>query len=165
MWPHVDERTHRLMVANEAVSLGYGGVSLVRRACGLSRKAIVKGIREIQGGSQPLVGRVRRPGAGRKSITQTDPRLAQALEALIDEQTRADPESALRWICKSTRVIARELGKQKHPVSHMKVAQMLHDLDYSLQSNRKTETEKSAYFGEIEKIFAPVSRASGNDEV
>ena len=139
VWPHLDERTRRLMAANEAVSLGYGGVSLVRRACGLSRKAISKGIREIQGGSRPLVGRVRRPGAGRKSITQSDPRLVQTLEALIDEQTRGDPESALRWICKSTRAIARELGKQKHPVSHMKVAQMLHDLDYSLQGNRKTE--------------------------
>lgn len=139
VWPHLDERTRRLMAANEAVSLGYGGVSLVRRACGLSRKAIAKGIREIQGDSRPLVGRVRRPGAGRKSITQSDPRLVQSLEALIDAQTRGDPESALRWICKSTRAIARELGKQKHPVSHMKVAQILHDLDYSLQSNRKTE--------------------------
>ena len=139
VWPHLDERTRRLMAANEAVSLGYGGVSVVRRACGLSRKAISKGIREIQGGSRPLVGRVRRPGAGRKSITQSDPRLVQTLEALIDAQTRGDPESALRWICKSTRAIARELGKQKHPVSHMKVAQMLHDLNYSLQSNRKTE--------------------------
>ena len=139
VWPHLDERTRRLMAANEAVSLGYGGVSVVRRACGLSRKAIAKGIREIQGGSRPLVGRVRRPGAGRKSITQSDPRLVQTLEALVDAQTRGDPESALRWICKSTRAIARELGKQKHPVSHMKVAQMLHDLDYSLQGNRKTE--------------------------
>ena len=139
VWPHLDERTRRLMAANEAVSLGYGGVSLVRRACGLSRKAIAKGISEIQGGSRPLVGRVRRPGAGRKSITQSDPRLVQTLEALIDEQTRGDPESALRWICKSTRAIARELGQQNHPISHMKVAQILHDLDYSLQSNRKTE--------------------------
>jgi hypothetical protein len=63
----------------------------------------------------------------------------QALEALIDDQTRGDPESALRWICKSTRAIAWELGRQKHPVSHMKVAQILHQLDYSLQSHRKTE--------------------------
>src|ERR1700681_4520008 len=86
-----------------------------------------------------MVGRMRRPGAGRKSITQSDPRLVQTLEGLIDEQTRGDPESALRWICKSTRAIAEELGKQGHPVSHMKVAQILHDLDYSLQSNRKTE--------------------------
>ena len=139
VWPHLDERTRRIMAANEAVSLGYGGVSLVRRACGLSRKAIAKGISEIQGGSRPLVGRVRRPGAGRKSITQSDPRLVRTLEGLIDEQTRGDPESALRWICKSTRAIARELGQRNHPISHMKVAQILHALDYSLQSNRKTE--------------------------
>jgi len=137
-WPHLDERTRRIMAATEAMSLGYGGVSLVSRACGLSRKAIRKGICELQGRGKPLVGRVRRPGAGRKSITHSDPRLIQTLEALIDEQTRGDPESALRWICKSTRAIAGELGEQDHPVSHMKVAQILHDLDYSLQSNRKT---------------------------
>ena len=94
-WPHWDERTRRIMAAIEAVSLGYGGVAVVRRACGLSRKAISKGIREIQGRGTPLVGRIRRPGAGRKSITQSDPRLVQTLEGLIDEQTRGDPESAL----------------------------------------------------------------------
>src|ERR1039457_5449667 len=137
-WPHLDERTRRIMAATEAMGLGYGGVSLVSRACGLSRKAIRKGIRELEGRGKPLVGRIRRPGAGRKSITQSDPRLVQTLEALIDEQTRGDPESALRWICKSTRSIAGELGEQNHTVSHMKVAQILHDLDYSLQSNRKT---------------------------
>jgi len=138
-WPHLDERTRRIMAASEAMSLGYGGVSVVGRACGLSRKAISKGIRELQARDKPLLGRIRRPGAGRKSITQSDPHLVQTLERLIDEQTRGDPESALRWICKSTRAIAQELGEQQHPVSHMKVAQLLHDLDYSLQSNRKTE--------------------------
>ena len=127
------------MAATEAVSLGYGGISVVRRACGLSRKAISKGIRELQRRGTPLVGRIRRPGAGRKSITHSDPRLVQTLEGLIDEQTRGDSESALRWICKSTRAIADELGRQHHPVSHMKVAQILHALDYSLQRNRKTE--------------------------
>jgi hypothetical protein len=66
VWPLLDERTRRLMAANEARALGYGGVSLVRRACGLSRKAISKGIREIQEGSAPMEGRIRRPGAGRK---------------------------------------------------------------------------------------------------
>ncbi|MFH1605605.1 MAG: ISAzo13 family transposase [Pseudomonadota bacterium] len=137
-WPHLDERTRRIMAATEAMSLGYGGTSLVSRACGLSRKAIGKGIRELEERGKPLVGRVRRPGAGRKSITHSDPHLIQTLETLIDEQTRGDPESALRWICKSTRAIAEELGEQDHPVSHMKVAQILHDLDYSLQSNRKT---------------------------
>jgi hypothetical protein len=126
------------MAATEAMSLGYGGVSLVSRACGLSRKAIRKGIGELGSRGKPLVERIRRPGAGRKAITQSDPRLIQSLEALIDAQTRGDPQSPLRWICKSTRAIAAELGEQEHPVSHMKVAQILHDLDYSLQSNRKT---------------------------
>jgi hypothetical protein len=139
VWPHLDERTRRIMAASEAMSLGYGGVSIVGRACGLSRKAISKGIREIQARAKPLVGRIRRPGAGRKPITQSDPRLVQTLEGLIDEQTRGDPESALRWICKSTRAIARELSQQKHSVSHTKLAQILHQLGYSLQSNRKSE--------------------------
>lgn len=137
-WPHLDERTRRIMAASEAVSLGYGGISIVSRACGLSRKAIHKGMHELENG-EPLVGRIRRAGAGRKSITQSDPELVQTLEGLIDEQTRGDPESPLRWICKSTRVIAQELAEQDHPISHVKVAQILHDLDYSLQSNRKTE--------------------------
>lgn len=127
------------MAATEAVSLGYGGVSLVSRACGLSRKAIRKGIVELASRGKPMVGRVRRPGAGRKSLTESDPKLVATLEALIDEQTRGDPESALRWICKSTRAIAGELVAQDHPVSHMKVAQILHGLNYSLQGNRKTE--------------------------
>jgi hypothetical protein len=138
-WPHLDERTRRIMAATEAVSLGYGGVSLVSRACGLSRKAIRKGIAELQARGTPMVDRVRRPGAGRKSITESDPKLVATLEALIDEQTRGDPESPLRWICKSTRAIAGELVEQDHPVSHMKVAQILHGLNYSLQGNRKTE--------------------------
>lgn len=127
------------MAASEAMHLGYGGVSLVRRACGLSRKAIVKGIREIQEGSAPLEGRIRRPGAGRKPITVSNPRLLAVLEEMIDAETRGDPESPLRWICKSTRAIAAQLGRQKHRVSHTKVAQILHNLNYSLQSNRKTE--------------------------
>jgi hypothetical protein len=139
VWPLLDERTRRIMAANEAIALGYGGVSLVRRACGLSRKAISKGIHEIEEGFAPLPGRIRRPGAGRKPITASDPRLVETLEEMIDYQTRGDPESPLRWICKSTRTIASELGQRNHPVSHMKVAQILHDLDYSLQSNRKTE--------------------------
>jgi hypothetical protein len=139
VWPLLDERTRRLMAASEAQALGYGGVSLVRRACGLSRKAITKGLREIEAGSAPGEGRIRRPGGGRKSITISDPRLVETLEAMIEDQTRGDPESPLRWICKSTRTIANELGRHHHPVSHAKVAQLLHGLDYSLQSNRKTE--------------------------
>ena len=139
VWSLLDERTRRVMAANEAVSLGFGGISVVHRACGLSRKAIAKGIAEIQEGMVPSAGRIRRPGAGRKSITVSNPRLLKALEEMIDSQTRGDPESPLRWICKSTRTIATQLGKNKHPISHVKVAQILHDLNYSLQSNRKTE--------------------------
>ena len=139
VWPLLDERTRRVMAANEALSLGFGGISVVHRACGLSRRAIAKGIGEIQEGIAPLAGRIRRPGAGRKSITVSDPRLLEMLEKMIDSQTRGDPESPLRWICKSTRMIAAQLSKKKHPVSHAKVAQILHDLNYSLQSNRKTE--------------------------
>lgn len=139
VWPLLDERTRRLMAASEAMALGYGGVSLVHRACGLSRNAIANGIREIEEGPAAGEGRIRRPGAGRKPVTAVDPHLVETLEALIEDQTRGDPESPLRWICKSTRTIATELRRRRHPVSHTKVAQLLHGLDYSLQSNRKTE--------------------------
>jgi hypothetical protein len=128
----------RLTAASEAKALGYGGVSLVSRACGLSRKAIRKGIQEIETGVM-LEGRIRRPGAGRKPITQSDPKLVDRLEAMIDAQTRGDPESPLRWTCKSTRAIAATLTRGRHPISHSKVAQILHDQGYSLQGNRKTE--------------------------
>jgi len=139
IWPLLDERTRRIMAASEAIGLGYGGVSMVHLACGLSRKAIAKGIREIQKGECPSAGRIRRPGAGRKNITISDPDLLAALDRLIDSGTRGDPESPLRWICKSTRTVAAELTKQDHPISYVKVAQLLHEQNYSLQSNRKTE--------------------------
>jgi len=135
----LDERTRRLMAASEAIGLGYGGVSLVRRACGLSRKAIAKGMREIKESDITPEGRMRRPGGGRKKITASDPTLLAALEPLIECGTRGDPESPLRWICKSTRTLAAQLTKQKHPISYVKVAQLLHEQNYSLQSNRKTE--------------------------
>jgi hypothetical protein len=139
VWPLLDERTRRLMAANEARALGHGGISEVSRACGLSRKAISKGIREIEAGTAPPPGRVRQPGAGRKKITAHDPGLMPAMERLIEPETRGDPESPLRWTCKSTRTLAAQLTRQKHPISHMKVAQLLHEQGYSLQGNRKTE--------------------------
>ena len=127
------------MAANEAVGLGYGGVSKIHRACGLSRKAIGKGIREIAAGEVCPPGRIRRPGAGRKNLTETDPALLTALESLIEGGTRGDPESPLRWICKSARTLATALCRQRHPISYVKVGQLLHAQNYSLQSNRKLE--------------------------
>ncbi|HHT9130623.1 MAG TPA: ISAzo13 family transposase, partial [Candidatus Brocadiaceae bacterium] len=138
VWLLLDERSRRLMAASEARSLGYGGVSKVRRACGLSRKAIAKGMHEISDGNT-MPGRIRRSGAGRKKITVRDPKLLASLEHLVEPETRGDPESPLRWICKSTRALAAQLTGKKHPVSHEKVAQLLRDQNYSLQSNRKTE--------------------------
>lgn len=139
IWLLLDERTRRLTAANEARALGHGGVSIVSRACGLSRKAITKGIIEIESGIMAPSGHVRQPGAGRKKITDNDTGLTAALEQTIDPVTRGDPQSPLRWTCKSTRALAAELTRQKHSISHMKVAQLLHDLGYSLQSNRKTQ--------------------------
>lgn len=137
IWPLLDERTGSIMTANEAIGLGYGGVSVVHRACGLSRKAIAKGIREIEAGDAALAGHIRRPGAGRKNLTVSDPVLVAALEGLIEGGTRGDPESPLRCICKSTRTLAAELRQQHHPISYVRVAQLLHEQKYSLHSNRK----------------------------
>jgi Rhodopirellula transposase DDE domain len=138
LWPHLDERGRRIVAASEAKHLGYGGVSLVSRACGLSRVTILKGLRDLV--VQPLTaGRIRRSGGGRSSILKRDPDLPQVLEKLVEPLTRGDPESPLRWTCKSTRTLAAELRARKHPVSHETVAQVLRGMEYSLQGNRKTE--------------------------
>ena len=139
LWPHLNERTKRLVAANESMSLGRGGIAQVSRACGLSRQAIGHGIAEVKAATPLPAGRIRRAGAGRKKIEVRDPTLVKAIESLIEDQTRGDPESPLRWICKSTRSIAAALARKKHPVSHTKVAQLLHEQQYSLQGNRKTE--------------------------
>lgn len=139
VWSLLDERTRRIVAANEAMILGYGGISSVSKASGLSRKAIAHGIDDIKNGFCPPEGCLRRVGAGRKKIETNDPQLLDVLNYLIDPETRGDPESPLRWICKSMRTLAAQLTKQKHPISHVKVAQLLHDQNYSLQSNRKTE--------------------------
>src|SRR3972149_3836564 len=111
VWPLLDERTRRLMAANEARASGRGGISEVSRACGLSRKAIAKGIKEIESGTALSQGRVRPPGAGRKKITDHDPRLAGALERLSAPDTRGAPEPPLRWTCKSSRTLAAQLTR------------------------------------------------------
>ena len=138
IWPHLNERSRRMVAAAEAREAGYGGVSLVSRACGLSRVTITKGLRELD--AAPLsVDRIRRVGGGRHRLEVHDPDLPTVLEALVEPLTRGDPESPLRWTCKSTRTLAGELVHQRHPVSHEKVAQYLRQMGYSLQGNRKTE--------------------------
>jgi hypothetical protein len=138
IWPHLDERARRMMAANEARELGFGGLSRVSRACGLSRVTITKAIREL--GEPPLAaGRIRRPGSGRPTVVALYPDLPTTLEGLVEPLTRGDPESPLRWTSKSTRTLAAQLGAQRHSVSHEKVAQLLRQMGYSLQSNRKTE--------------------------
>ncbi len=158
VWPHLDERVRRLVAATEALQQGYGGVMAVSRACGLSRLTIAKGIRELAEAPLPP-GRIRRPGAGRPRLTAQDPTLPRCLEALVEPLARGDPESPLRWTVKSTRTLAATLAAQHHPVSHAKVAQLLGELGYSLQGNRKTEEgaehpDRDAQFAHINAAVA-----------
>jgi len=138
IWPHLDERARRMVAAGKAVDLGYGGVSRVSRACGLSRVTVTKGIQELQATPLPP-GRVRRAGGGRHALEALDPGLPAALEALVEPTARGDPQSPLCWTCKSTRTLSAELTARRHRVSHNKVAQLLREAGYSLQGNRKTE--------------------------
>jgi hypothetical protein len=142
MWPHLNELQRRTLLGVEARELGWGGVSAVARAAGVSRSTVTIAVAELD--NPPLVGegRSRRAGAGRKPATVKDPGLAAALDALVDPVTRGDPESPLRWTCKSTRQLATTLTTQGHPVSERTVAGLLHDAGYSLQANAKTTEGK-----------------------
>ncbi len=136
--PHLDERTRRLLAASEAVAVGRGGASVVARATGVSRRVIGEGIKELSAAPTGGAARIRRPGGGRKRTSDTDPTLRGDLERLVEPVTRGDPESPLRWTCKSVRKLAEELRRTGHRVSRQLVAELLHDLGYSLQANRKT---------------------------
>lgn len=138
LWPHLDERARRLLAASEARDLGYGGISIVSRVCGMSRVTITKGLEELDEAPLPP-GRIRRAGAGRPMRELGDPELAERLDALVEPGTRGDPETPLRWTSKSTRVLAAQLTAEGHPVSHETVAQMLRGMGFSLQANRKLE--------------------------
>jgi transposase len=137
--PYLDERQQRLWLGVEARSLGHGGISAVARAAGVSRATVTRGIKELdEPDAAAPAGRVRRAGAGRKPLTETDPGLAAALERLVDPVTRGDPESPLKWTSKSTRTLADELTGQGHRVSSWTVTKLLHTLGYSLQAATKT---------------------------
>ena len=141
--PLLDERARRLWAAVEARAIGRGGISCVAEATGLSRVTIRAGLQElVRPGTAPspraTPERLRHPGGGRKPLGMRDPHLVHALETLVDPVTRGDPMSLLRWTCKSAAQLAAALQAQGHPVSERTVNRLLHDLGYSLQSNRKT---------------------------
>jgi Rhodopirellula transposase DDE domain len=140
--PFLDERMRRLVAASESKAIGYGGVSVVARATGVSRRAITEGIKELKEPKKRKVRleevRIRRIGAGRKRTVDKDSSLLEDLDRLVDPVTRGDPESPLRWTCKSVRRLAEELQYEGHAVSYQTVAELLHALDYSLQANQKT---------------------------
>jgi hypothetical protein len=139
----LDERSRRLWAAAEADSLGHGGVAAVSRATGLAESTIRIGCRELRQsrrkkGTPPEADRIRREGAGRRSVTEIDPGLRKALKWLVESTTRGDPMSPLLWTCKSTRNLAEELTQQGHPVGHSTVAEILKEMGYSLQGTRKS---------------------------
>jgi Rhodopirellula transposase DDE domain len=142
----LDERRRRQWAAAEARDVGWGGISLVARATGLSRPTIMAGLKDLELSAKSRLvaaARVRSPGGGRRTLTQSDPGLLEALERLIDPATRGDPMSALRWTCKSTAKLAEELTRQNHPVSDRTVAMLLKQSGYSLQANRKSREGSS----------------------
>jgi len=139
--PHLNERMRRLVAATEARVLGHGGISAVSIATGVSRRAIQVGLKEldeVESTASPISGKVRRAGGGRHRLTETDPQILELLESLIEPTTRGDPESPLRWTCKSLRELAVELKRLGVSISHTSIAGLLEALGYSLQANSKT---------------------------
>ena len=135
--PQLDERQRRLLLGAEARQLGRGGIARVATAAGVSRPTVARGNAEVlEGGAGGR--RVRKPGGGRKSLTETDPGLLVALDALVEPGSRGDPISPLRWTTRSTRNLAAALTADGHRVSHVRVGELLRELGYSLQGNAKT---------------------------
>jgi transposase len=137
LFPHLDERQRRLVAGAEARVLGHGGIRVVARAAGMREGTVSRGVAELEAGEEPL-GRVRRPGGGRKRAADLDRGLRPALLALVEPDERGDPVSPLRWTTKSLRVLAAELARQGHRVSADTVADLLHEEGFSLQGNAKT---------------------------
>ncbi|MEF9880857.1 ISAzo13 family transposase [Streptomyces sp. P9-A4] len=137
LFPHLDERQRRLLMAAEARGLGHGGIRAVARAAGVSGTTVRKGMSDLETG-QFLAGRVRRPGGGRKRVADLDPGLRGALLSLVEPDERGDPMSPLRWTTKSTRTLAAELTRQGHRVGADTVAGLLRQEGFRLQANAKT---------------------------
>jgi len=137
--PVLDEKSRRMLVAAESKAWGAGGISAISKGTGVSRQVIRQGLRELEQAPTHPAGRIRRPGGGRKSAAQKDPTLVADLERLVEPSTRGDPESCWRWTSKSVRKLAGELVGMGHEVSYPVVADLLHEMGYSLQANRKTK--------------------------
>ena len=136
--PSLNEKQRRLLVGAEAIALGYGGIQYLGAITGMSTNTIARGIREIKAGDG-YVGRIRRKGAGRKKLTLQFPQLEKRIEGIIEPDIRGDPESPLRWTCKSVRNLSDFLGGKGYSVSRQTVARILHKMEFSLQGNRKTK--------------------------
>ena len=165
--PLLDERLRRQWAAAEATAYGWGGIHAVSQATGLAANTIRKGQQELADHQAhphlALPERLRREGGGRKRKTDSDPQLLKALEALVDPATRGDPESPLRWTCKSTYTLAEELTQQGHPVSARTVGRLLRVAGYSLQGNRKTKEggthpDRNAQFEHINAMVKQFQR-------
>ena len=137
--PLLNERTRRLWAAAEAQALGYAGITLVQQATGITRKTIRAGINELAHPAPLGAQRSRRQGAGRKPLTQSDPTLLEDLDALVEPSTRGQPDSPLRWTCKSLSKLTAQLREQGHRISPQSVSNLLHQQNYSLQANQKTQ--------------------------
>ena len=135
--PQLDERQRRLFAASEARAAGHGGIAAVSRVTRIAASTIGRGLKELDAPPQ-APSRVRRPGGGRKSLTETDPGLLDDLNALVEPDARGDPMSPLRWTCKSLRRLAGELDKLGHKISHTVVGELLKKQKFSLQANSKT---------------------------
>ena len=162
VWPYLDERQRRLLLAAGARGLGRGGITAIARATGASRQTVHTALAELDdpaGSGRLPTGRIRRPGGGRKRLTERDPDLLGALEALVDPDTGGDPESPLRWTCKSTAQLARALTTEGHPVSDDTVGRLLKQQGYTLQRTRKTvegaqHPDRDAQFGYLNEQAA-----------
>lgn len=161
--PHLTEQAKRLWAASEALAIGRGGTTLVAKATGMSRVTITNGKQAVQARVIPEPARMRHRGGGRKPLTTHDPHLLEALNARIDPCTRGDPESPLRWTCKSTYKIAAALQAQGHRISQRSVYAILKVWGYSLQSNRKLEEgtqhpDRDAQFQHINRLVKRFQR-------
>ena len=130
--PHLNEKQRRILAAAEAKTLGRGGIQRVSDITGLSRPTIYRGLEDLEEakGKAPDLARVRKLGGGRKKLSSRSPEIVKALEKLIDPVTRGDPESSLRWTCKSIRTLESELHRMGYKISYPSVASILHELEY-----------------------------------